>query len=338
MKTATMPAAILHALPSRRLELQMVARPEPELDDVVLRVDACGICGTDLHIMAGESYRPELPFVLGHEPVGTVVSAGANATHWLGRRVTITLFTGCGHCAFCLQGDERLCPDVVSDTGVFGAWGAYAGFVRVHAAQLLEVPDSLGSPEAASLVDAGATAANSVRVAGERDPDRVLVIGAGPIGLLCAELLADRGVALQVVQRSPARREVVAAMGHHTLATIEEAGGLFDVVIDCTGYAAAFSPGIAKLGPRGFYILAGYARVPEVDFAAVARKEISIRGIRSGHRRDLAEVLDLTAAGRVRLPEITTWPLSQINEAFEALRDSRVAGKAVIVPDPELEE
>ena len=333
MPVDQMTAAILHTLPAQRLFVEQVPRPTLDRDDdVVLRVDACGICGTDVHIMSGHSYKPDLPFVLGHEPVGTVVEAGAAAAEWLGRRCVITLFTGCGRCEACASGDERLCLDVVSDTGVFGVWGGYAEYLLVHAAQLVEVPDGLGSPEAASLVDAGATAANSVRVAMARDPKRALIIGAGPIGLIAAELLRDQGVEVQIVQRSKPRRDAVAALGYEAFPTIEETTGPFEVAIDATGFAAAFNPAIAKLGPRGELIQAGYAVVPDADFAELSHKEGVIRGIRSGSRADLEHVIALAAAGRIRLPEVSTWPLASINDALAALDAKQVPGKAVITP------
>jgi len=329
-----MTAAVLRTLPADHLEISTVLAPTVHRDDdVVLHVEACGICGTDIHIMSGQSYMPDLPFVLGHEPVGTVVDAGAAARHWLGKRVTITLFTGCGVCPRCLAGDERLCPNVVSDTGVFNAWGAYATYVLVNAAQLVPVPDELTSPEAASLVDAGATAVNSARVALATAPTNVLILGAGPIGHLCAEMLAARGVPVHVVQRSAARRAAIAALGHATSASVEEAPGPFDVVIDCTGVAAVFAGGVAALGPQGTYVLAGYARVPEVDFGEVSHKEVVIRGIRSGRREDLVTAMDLAASRRIRLPELTCWPLPEINDALAVVR-SRTVAKAIIVPEP----
>ncbi|MDR2373708.1 MAG: alcohol dehydrogenase catalytic domain-containing protein [Bifidobacteriaceae bacterium] len=326
---------MLRQIPTASLALAEVPRPAaPSPDDVVIRVEACGICGTDLHIMQGLSYRPELPFVLGHEPVGTVVEAGSRASEWLGKRVTITLFTGDGTCPECLAGNERLCPNVVSDTGVFNAWGGYADYLAVHAAQLLEVPDSLTSPQAASLVDAGATAANSVRVAMEREPRRVLILGAGPIGLMSAELLTAHGVEAQLTQRSARRRATAQRWGYQVFEQIAQAPGPFDAVIDATGSPAVFNDGVKALGPRGRYILAGYAQVPNADFAEVSHKEVSIWGIRSGSRDDLRGIVDLAASGQIRLPEIDTWPLEQINDAIEALRSRRVDGKAVIVPGP----
>jgi len=329
-----MQAAVAREIPTERLQIATVAAPSPEADaDVILRVEACGICGTDLHILAGESYRPKTPFVLGHEPVGVVVGAGDGAREWLGRRVTMTLFTGDGSCPMCTSGDERLCPDLVSITGVLGVWGGYAEYLRVHARQLVEVPPSLSWAEAASLVDCGATAANSVRVALTREPRSVLVLGAGPIGYMCAELLRVRGVPVQVVQPSPLRREALERIGHDVVDSIDAAARPVDVVIDCAGTAGVVAPGVPALGPRGMYVVAGYAQVPQMDFATVARKEVDIRGIRSGRRQDLESIIALAAMRQIRLPEITEWRLSDTNDALAALRNRQVPGKAVIVPD-----
>lgn len=331
---ATMQAAVAREIPTERLELATVAVPSPEADDdVILRVEACGICGTDLHILAGESYRPETPFVLGHETVGVVVAAGDGASGWVGRRVTMTNFTGDGTCRWCTSGDERLCPDLVSVTGVLGVWGGYAEYLRVHARQLIEIPPTLSWADAASLVDCGATAANSVRVALTRSPRSVLVLGAGPIGYMCAELLRVKGVPVQVVQRSPLRRDAIQRIGHDVVDSIGAAAHSVDVVIDCAGTGGVVGPGVEALGPRGMYLLAGYALVPQMDFAVVAHKEVDIRGIRSGDRRDLESIIALAASKQIRLPEITAWRLSDANQALAALRDKQVPGKAIIVPD-----
>jgi 2-desacetyl-2-hydroxyethyl bacteriochlorophyllide A dehydrogenase len=331
----TMQAAIARRIPTDLLEIADVPSPSPQApDDVVVRVEACGICGTDLHILAGHSYKPVTPFVLGHEPVGVVVATGDGAREWLGRRVTVTLFTGDGTCPMCAGGDERLCPDLVSITGVLAAWGGYAEQVLVHARQLVELPPALPWAEAASLVDCGATAANSVRVAMTREPRRVLIVGAGPIGFMCAELLRVQGVPVQVVQPSPLRRLALERIGHDVVESFEAAIHPVDAVIDCAGTGGVVAPGIRILGPRGMYLLAGYALVPEMDFAAVARKEADIRGIRSGRRQDLESIIGLTAAGQIRLPEIAQWRLSAANDALAALRNKQVPGKAIIVPDP----
>ncbi len=237
--------------------------------------------------------------MLGHEPVGVVVAAGPAGAEWVGRRIAITLFTGCGTCPVCARGDERLCPDLRSITGVLVAWGGYAQYMRVHAPQALEVPDALSSEAAASLVDCGATAANAVRQTMARAPRSVLVVGAGPIGFMCAELLARLGVPLQVVHRSQVRREALAELGHRVMASFDDVDGAPDVVIDCAGVPDVATPSLKILGPKGAYVLAGYARIPELDLAIAARKELAIFGVRSGTRADLQSIMGAAADGSI---------------------------------------
>jgi propanol-preferring alcohol dehydrogenase len=328
-------AALVRELPSAGFELADVAEPEPERDDeVVVQVEACGICGTDLHILAGEAYRPELPFVLGHEPVGRVVAAGAAAGEWLGRRVTATLFEGCGACACCADGDERLCPDLRSILGVLGRNGAFAERFAVPARQLVAVPEALASDEAATLVDAGATASNAARVVLAHDRRRIAIAGGGPVGMLVAELLAAEGRTLVVAEANPARRAALEARGHAVAAGFDDvADGELDCVVECSGSPHAPAWALDRLQPRGLLVLAGYAAVPQFDFAPVARKELTIRGIRSGSRADLERVLALAAERRIALPATRAWALEDIDQAFSALRRGAVDGKAVIQPE-----
>ena len=219
-----MRAAVLHEIPAAHLAVEETAAPAAlEPNDLLLRVEACGICGTDLHILAGGSYRPTLPFVLGHEPVGTVIEAGAaSSDRWLGRRVTMTLFSGCGECPECRRGQERICSRLVSISGVLGCWGGYAEMMTIRAAQAVEVPGALTATEAASLVDSGATAANAVRVALERDSNRIAIVGAGPIGHIAAEMLREQDIECVVVQSSEPRRVAIEALGYRTTTSLGE--------------------------------------------------------------------------------------------------------------------
>lgn len=327
-----MRAALVRTLPTSTLELEEVEEPQPGPAEVLVEIEACGICGTDLHILAGESYRPELPFVLGHEPVGRVVAVGTvELEHWLGRRVTMTLFAGCGTCALCRAGDERLCAALRSVLGVSAAWGGFAERLRVAAAQVIEVPDGLGALEAAALVDAGATAANASRLLGQTPGDSAIaVVGGGPVGYLVAELLRLDGRSPVAVEPLTARRSLLEARGFAAVESTRSLDRPFDVVVDCSGADAVPPWALAALAPRGTLLVVGYATVPELDLAPVARKELALRGVRSGSRSDLERVLALTAAGDLRLPPIQTWPVGRINEAFAALRAGVVDGKAVI--------
>jgi 2-desacetyl-2-hydroxyethyl bacteriochlorophyllide A dehydrogenase len=324
-------AALLTTIPAHRFEAGELPDPVPGPGELLLDVLACGICGTDLHILEGRSYKPELPFVLGHEPVGRVIAVGSSEdSQWLGRRVTITLFTGDGTCAWCRAGDERLCPAMVSITGVLKANGGFAERLVVRTAQVLPVPDSLSDDEAASLVDAGATAANSVRVANAAKGTLTVIVGGGPIGFLAAELLRAAGRESLIVQTSAPRREALAAIGHRVAASIDDVHETPGVVIDAAAAPEVLPWSLDVLEPHGTYVAAGYGSVEHLNLAPLARKEVAIVGVRSGRRDDLAHIVALAAAGTIRLPPISRWRLGAINDALVALRERHVPGKAVI--------
>lgn len=327
-------AAVLNQLPTTSLEFAELPDPMAGAGEVVVRVTACGICGTDLHVMAGKSYRPSVPFVLGHEFVGVVSSAGVGAEHWVGRRVVPALFIGCGSCPQCNAGDERLCEFDAQVIGVLGHPGGFASYVRMEASHLIEVPAEVVDTVAASLVDAGATAHNAVRVALEASAygeARHLVLGGGPLGLLAAELLLNAGDPVVVVELNPQRRAMLAERSVPHAASLGDVAGRFTTVVDCAGSPEPVAGALQLLRPRGRYLVVGYSVVPELDLSAVSRRELELRGIRSGRRSDLERVLGLVARGELLPPTITTWPLVQVNDALSALRQGAVAGKAVVV-------
>ena len=341
-----MRAAVLTELPAEGFSVQSgVPDPQPEAGAVVLEVDACGICGTDLEILRGRSYDPELPFVLGHEPVGRVVELGPDADlGLLGTRVTLTIFAGreetCDVCREhpdwrtpCRVGDERLCYDGAEVIGVLGRRGGFAERLEVPARLLVPVPEQLASPAAASLVDAGATAANAVRSVDQDDPRPVAVFGAGPLGFFAAQLLERPPL---VVEPNPRRRAAAAEIGLQTCAAVDELDVQLGAIVDCAGAPGLLDRGLQLLGAHGRYVVAGYGPL-ETNMAPLARKELRIEGVRSGRREDLEAVLGLAASGELRLPEIQTWPLARIDDAFAALRAGEVAGKAVITISDEEE-
>jgi 2-desacetyl-2-hydroxyethyl bacteriochlorophyllide A dehydrogenase len=331
-----MKAALLTEIPAETLAVWEVPDPVLGPGSVLVSVEACGICGTDLHIMDGESYRPELPFVLGHEPVGRVVAAAPDVDEKLiGLRIVPTLFVGCGRCAPCRAGDERLCENGASITGVLARPGGFAERMTLLASQLVSVPDELAAPAAAAIVDAGTTAHNAVRVAAAAAPaGRHLVIGAGPVGFLVAAVLRARGLVPAIVEPSRPRREAAADSGFAMIPDAAGADGPFASVIDCAG-VPAIVPGLLELLlPHGMYLSVGYATIPALDLALVSRRELTVRGIRSGRRSDLKAILRLVAQGRVQLPRVDTWQLDAVNDAIRSLRAGDVAGKAVVAITP----
>jgi alcohol dehydrogenase, propanol-preferring len=326
-------AALLRDLPAERLELADIPNLRVEHDnEVIVEVESCGICGTDLHVLAGKAYRPNLPFVLGHEPVGHVVDAGRLGVDWIGRRVTVTLFEGCGSCSWCRNGDERLCPRLKSILGVLARNGAFAERFSVPVGQLVPVPGTIASDQAAALVDAGATAMNAVRTVLKRDRLRIAIAGGGPVGMLVTQLLADAGHSPVVIEPNTPRRLMLAATGQEIAESLDDVGAAIDCVVDCSGSPQVPGWALSRLEPRGLLVVAGYAVVPHVDYALVARKELTIRGVRSGSRADLEDVLMFADSQRISLPPVHPWALEDINQALSALRRGSLDGKAVIHP------
>jgi threonine dehydrogenase-like Zn-dependent dehydrogenase len=163
---------------------------------------------------------------------------------------------------------------------------------------------------------------------------RHLVIGGGPVGLLAGELLALAGHPVVVVEPNPRRRSLLAERGLANQASVGQVVGPFTTVVDCAASPDVVAPALELLRPHGLYVAVGYSKVPELDLSVVARRELVIKGVRSGTRADLELVLHLVARGQLAPPPITTWGLAEVNDALSALRQGSVAGKAVVVVRP----
>jgi 2-desacetyl-2-hydroxyethyl bacteriochlorophyllide A dehydrogenase len=329
-----MTAAVLSAIPTRQLEITQRAVPKPRsAGDVLLRVLACGICGTDVHILEGRSYRPELPFVLGHEVVGEVVEAPDDSVVTVGEVAAVSPFRGCLSCENCRAGDQRLCQVANVVNGVIGRDGGFAEFELVHQSQLVPVPDGLSPTVGASLVDCGPTAMNAVSALGSRTPERVVITGGGAIGRLVAQLLSSSVARVTVVEPMEARREAITV--HPAVDTIPDGGALddpIDVVVECSGSSAALEWALNRLAPHGLLVLAGYSTLEDFDFGRLSRKELDVRGVRSGSAAQLGAVLRLAADSAIEVAGPDIWKLSEVNEAFAALAADQPPAKVVLVP------
>lgn len=330
MKTAvgTMVAALMTERPANRLELVALERPAAlQEDDVVLAVEACGLCGTDLHIMAGEAYQPDLPFVLGHEVVGRVVGQVDSSARGL---VAVWPFRGCGNCSLCALGEGQLCPAQVSVVGVSGAFGGLAEYMLVKRDQVVPVPEGLGAPMAAAVVDAGTTALNAVEAvpAGTAGPH--VVVGAGPVGFFAAELLRARGRAPVVVEREAKRRGLAEGRGFAVARELDAVTEEPAVVIDCGGRGDALGWAVGALVPHGLAVVVAYGVVDRFDTTQISRKELTVRGVRSGTRDQLRKVLRLAAEGSAGGFPVREWALAEVNGALEAARAGDPAKQVVV--------
>jgi 2-desacetyl-2-hydroxyethyl bacteriochlorophyllide A dehydrogenase len=230
----------------------------------------------------------------------------------------------------CRAGDERLCTNMREITGLLVAAGGYAEYLTLRVTQAVEVPSALASEVAAALADAGPTAVNAVRAALARHPSMVVVVGAGSVGFLCAELLRLAGLTPVVAEPNPLRRDALRHHGHNVVADLDKVQVAPDAVIDCSAAPGIVPWALDRAAPRAVFVAVGFQTVPSFALIPVVRKELAILGIRSGSRADLMRILDLAATRGIQVPGITTWPLDRINDALADLRNGRVEGKAVI--------
>ena len=172
-----MKAAVLHAF-GQPLVIESIDVPEPGPDDVLIKVMACGVDGTDLKMLEGFGYRANLPFVMGHEAAGVIEQVGSNVEDAQpGESVTTYNFATCGSCRNCRIGRTQLCPNITGIIGVKDLPGGYAEYLRVPAMQIVKLPEGIDWGDAAVLSDAGITAYHAVQRSLRKDQEPVVNVG-----------------------------------------------------------------------------------------------------------------------------------------------------------------
>jgi 2-desacetyl-2-hydroxyethyl bacteriochlorophyllide A dehydrogenase len=265
-----------------RVEVTSIGDPTPAPGEVVIAVAACGICGTDLHIMQGR-FAPTLPVVPGHEFAGEVVALGSGVTSLVvGDRVAVDPNLPCHACERCRRGRTNLCLNF-SALGVTIAGGA-AEYVAAPAGVCVKLTDEVRVQDAA-LVEPLSCAIRGSDVVAGRLGDRVLVYGAGTMGLLHVALASRAGaVSVDVVDLKADRLDAAAQVGASRTATSAaelDAGSGWDVVIDCTGAVGAIEDGLARVAVGGTFLQFGVADEEAVATWSpyrVYRDEITIVG------------------------------------------------------------
>ncbi|MCY4540197.1 MAG: alcohol dehydrogenase catalytic domain-containing protein [Chloroflexi bacterium] len=336
-----MKAAVLRAF-GEPLAIEEIAAPRPGPGEALLRVRACGIDGTDLKLLDGFGYVPELPFVMGHEIAGEVVECGADVAEFAsGDRVAVYNFVTCGACAYCRGFRDQLCLDMGGIVGILDLPGGYADYVCLPAQQLIRLPDKVSYEDGATCCDAGMTALRAVDRADVNNGDRVLVIGVGGVGSVVTQILAASGVEVIAVDTDVAKESWARAQGAASFLSLgadelvaevlrRSAGLGVDRVIDVVGLEETMRAGFAVLRRGGRMVVVGYT--PEafpLPGKELAQNEKEVLGTRAGRRDDLRTCLGLFGAGKLRSIVRANYPLRRVNEALEALRGG-VIGRIVL--------
>ena len=318
------------------LDYREVADPVAQAGEALLRVEACCICGSDMHAFHGKDERRRPPLILGHEAVGTVVG-GVRA----GSRVVINPLVSCGCCAACREGRGNLCGrrQMMS----MNRPGSFAELVTVPETNVLEVPPTLSSVEAA-LTEPAATAWHGVVVAARAlyrplAEARALVIGGGAIGLLAALTLRAFGCAgVRVAETNALRRETVAAEGFDAFDPRGEDPGeaAADLVMDAVGMAATRAAASRWVMPGGVILHIGLGdNEGGLDVRRATLQEVTFIGTYTYTMIDFGNALAALAAGRLgSLGWVERRPLAEGLAAFRDLDGGKVAAaKIALEPD-----
>jgi propanol-preferring alcohol dehydrogenase len=307
-------------------------RPVPGPDELLVRVLVCGVCRTDLHLRDGDLPVHRQDVVPGHEVVGEVVAVGPAVTGTtVGTRVGIAwLRRTCGRCAYCLRGDENLCP--ASEYTGWDADGGYAEYAVVPADFAYRLPDGYTDTELAPLLCAGIIGFRSLRATGLPRGGRLGVYGVGASAHLAAQVALAEGATVHVLTRSPEARELALALG------AASAGGARDRPPEPLDAAVLFAPAgelvpvaLEALDSGGTLAVAGIhlSEIPPLDYQRHLFRERHLRSVTANTRRDGEELLAF--AGRHRLQVTTTpYPLAEADRALADLAADRVRGAAVL--------
>jgi alcohol dehydrogenase, propanol-preferring len=328
--------AVRLAAPRAAVTVESVEVREPGPGEALVRMEACGICHSDLFV-AGQEKLPLTPLTLGHEGIGRIDALGPHANGWAaGERVALTFLAGtCGTCELCRTGRDRFCASQIN----FGyhAHGALAEYATVPLASLVRAPEGIAAPALAPMCCAGWTAMGAVREAGLAAGQTLALFGFGGLGHLALAIARRQGFQVAVADVREAKLEMACAAGAAFTAAGEDAGrtlqkqtGGVDAAIVLTGAPAAIPQAFRALKRLGTLVLVGISAsqygLPLID---TVLKGIRIRGSYLGTRQDLADVFELACTGAIQA-QLEPHRIEDSPALFERLGRGEIMGRAVI--------
>jgi len=321
------------------LQIEQRDIPEPGPEQVLIRLETCGLCHTDIHAAHGDwPVKPQPPFVPGHEGVGIVEKLGAGVTtRVVGERVAIPwLGYACGECRYCIDGRETLCEK--QQNSGYSVDGAFAEYTVASARFVVPVPDGVSSVDAAPLTCAGVTTYKALKVAHIVPTERVAVFGIGGLGHLAVQygrIMGGSVIAVDVedskldLAKQLGAEHVVNAAKVDPVAAIQQLGGA-DVAVVLAASPRVFEQAFSSLSRGGRLICVALPAEEKmtVSIFETVLKGISIIGSIVGTRQDLAEVFALHAAGHTKIIAEAR-SLDQVNEAIAEVLSGHVLARLV---------
>lgn len=324
-------------------KIQDVRTPSPKDGEVLVRIEACGICGSDHFLQCG-GFNSQLPIIPGHEASGVVVDMGKGVRAFkAGDRVAIYYIVSCNSCKYCQRGQTNLCKNL-KRMGV-DVSGALAEYVCVPEANLIPIPDRLTFQEAAVLTDAVATPYHALKISGIKPGQTVAILGVGGIGSNAIQLAKVMGAEIIAVSRSESKLQLAKKLGadhtlHSTASLPKDIRDLTDgygadIVLQCSPTEEMDEIGFQCLSNRGVMVAIAANQKPfqlrSVDFIWGEKTVIGSRGFT---KQDILECMHLHEEGRIDIKHLlqNTLPLREINRAMNDLSDPNVI-RTVIYPN-----
>ena len=328
------------------LRLDDVPEPVPGPGQVLVRVHAAGVCGTDLHILDGMIKPDPYPMTIGHEAAGVVVSAWDDTGFSAGDRVAVYNKIFCGTCEQCLGGRHNICDTEPGQLG-FNMDGGDAEYVAVPARNLVPVPAEVDLATAAVLTCAGMTAVHATRLSGLRLGQTAVVDGIGGVGVLVVQAAHQAGARVIAVADSDEKRELAISHGAAEGVVIgpgddyvnlpgtvwEMTGGRgADVFFELVGTTESMGAGVRCLAKGGRFVATGYTDQPlSIHPIEFILSESSLVATVAATRKDLEDAIRLAATGAMGVPVAARYPLERLTDALDALRKRAVLGRQVLI-------
>ncbi|MFW5992304.1 MAG: zinc-dependent alcohol dehydrogenase family protein [Halanaerobiaceae bacterium] len=314
--------------PLREVEIN---RPQPAPGEVLLKVEACGVCHTDLHTAEGEIELPKLPVIPGHQIVGIVKETGEKVKGLnTGERVGVTWFhSSCGECEYCQQGLENLC-DKARFTGLH-ADGGYAEYTSIPADYVFAIPEQFSSIQAAPLLCAGVIGYRSLRLSEIKPGQKLGLYGFGSSAHVCIQIARYRGCEVYVFTRSKEHREHARKLG------AVWAGGAEDEPPEKMDSSIIFAPA-GWIVPEALRVLMKggtvainaihMSPIPEFNYKLIYYEK-TVRSVANLTVRDAREFLKLAAEIPVKT-DVEVFPLREVNKVLKMVKNSSIKGSAVL--------
>jgi alcohol dehydrogenase, propanol-preferring len=334
-----MKAAVVNEF-KQKLEIKEVEIPKLEYGEVLVKIEACGVCHTDLHAAHGDwPVKPKLPLIPGHEGVGVVVEVAEGVKSVkVGDRVGIPwLYSACGECEYCLSGEENLCPHQLN--GGYSVDGGYAEYCKAPANYVARIPENLDPVEVAPILCAGVTTYKALKVSNAKPGEWVAIYGIGGLGHIALQYAKAMGLNVVAVDISDEKMELAKQLGadiainglkDDPVEAIQNKVGGVQAAISVAVTKKAFEQAYQSVKRGGTLVVVGLpnADLPIPIFNTVLNG-VTIKGSIVGTRKDMQEALEFAARGKVR-PIIETAPLDSINEVFEKMEKGQINGRIVL--------